>query len=77
LTLRPAPRGEVAEQVDEWAAVFGPAGMGANIPLGTARWFAPDDVRSSGRRSRMMQIGYAPTEIEGLGQYSDEPRWIP
>jgi len=33
-------------------------------------------VRSSGHRSRMMQMGYAPTEIEGFAQYSDEPRWI-
>jgi dihydroxy-acid dehydratase len=52
-------------------------GNKTSASLRSARWFAPDDVRSSGRRSRMMQIGYAPTEIEGLGQYSDEPRWIP
>jgi dihydroxy-acid dehydratase len=33
--------------------------------LRSARWFAPDDVRSSGHRSRMMQMGYAPKEWAG------------
>jgi dihydroxyacid dehydratase/phosphogluconate dehydratase len=33
--------------------------------LRSAHWFAPDDVRSSGHRSRMMQMGYAPTEWTG------------
>ena len=27
--------------------------------LRSARWFAPDDLRSFGHRSRMMQLGYA------------------
>ena len=27
--------------------------------LRSARWFAPDDLRSFGHRSRAMQIGYA------------------
>ena len=26
--------------------------------LRSARWFAPDDLRSFGHRSRMMQLGY-------------------
>jgi dihydroxyacid dehydratase/phosphogluconate dehydratase len=26
--------------------------------LRSARWFAPDDLRSSGHRSRLMQMGY-------------------
>ncbi|WP_420997623.1 L-arabinonate dehydratase [Cupriavidus sp. 30B13] len=30
--------------------------------LRSARWFAPDDLRSSGHRSRIMQMGYAPEE---------------
>ncbi len=30
--------------------------------LRSARWFAPDDLRSSGHRSRAMQMGYAPEE---------------
>lgn len=42
MTVRRAPGGEVVGQDDEWAAVFGPGGAGANIPLGTARWLAPE-----------------------------------
>ncbi|MGO4154094.1 L-arabinonate dehydratase [Cupriavidus sp. YAF13] len=30
--------------------------------LRSARWFAPDDLRSSGHRSRIMQMGYSPDE---------------
>ncbi|MGN6549520.1 MAG: L-arabinonate dehydratase [Pararhizobium sp.] len=33
--------------------------------LRSARWFAPDDLRSSGHRSRTMQMGYAPEEWSG------------
>ena len=33
--------------------------------LRSARWFAPDDLRSSGHRSRMMQMGYAAEEWGG------------
>ncbi len=33
--------------------------------LRSARWFAPDDLRSFGHRSRMNQIGYADTEFQG------------
>ncbi len=33
--------------------------------LRSARWFAPDDLRSFGHRSRAMQMGYAPEEWEG------------
>ncbi|MGY6635123.1 MAG: L-arabinonate dehydratase [Alkalilacustris sp.] len=33
--------------------------------LRSARWFAPDDLRSFGHRSRMMQLGYAPDEFMG------------
>lgn len=32
--------------------------------LRSARWFAPDDLRSFGHRSRMMQMGYAPEDWE-------------
>ncbi|SMX46067.1 L-arabinonate dehydratase [Actibacterium lipolyticum] len=35
--------------------------------LRSARWFAPDDLRSFGHRSRMMQLGYADEE------YRDRP----
>ena len=30
--------------------------------LRSARWFAPDDLRTFGHRSRAMQMGYAPEE---------------
>ena len=33
--------------------------------LRSARWFAPDDVRAFGHRSRAMQMGYAPEEWAG------------
>ena len=35
--------------------------------LRSARWYAPDDLRSFGHRSRMMQMGYAPED------YLDRP----
>lgn len=33
--------------------------------LRSARWFAPDDLRSFGHRSRAMQMGYAPEDWQG------------
>ncbi|HSF96632.1 MAG TPA: L-arabinonate dehydratase [Thermohalobaculum sp.] len=33
--------------------------------LRSARWFAPDDLRSFGHRSRAMQMGYGPEDWEG------------
>ncbi|WP_306120691.1 MULTISPECIES: L-arabinonate dehydratase [unclassified Roseitalea] len=33
--------------------------------LRSARWFAPDDLRSFGHRSRAMQMGYAPEDWRG------------
>ena len=33
--------------------------------LRSARWFAPDDFRSFGHRSRVMQMGYAPADWAG------------
>ncbi|MCF3932408.1 dihydroxy-acid dehydratase [Acuticoccus sp. M5D2P5] len=33
--------------------------------LRSARWFAPDDLRSFGHRSRTMQMGYGPEDWEG------------
>ncbi len=33
--------------------------------LRSARWFAPDDFRSFGHRSRFMQMGYAPADWKG------------
>lgn len=33
--------------------------------LRSARWFAPDDLRSFGHRSRMMQMGFANEEMAG------------
>jgi dihydroxy-acid dehydratase len=33
--------------------------------LRSARWFAPDDLRSFGHRSRMNQMGYAPADYAG------------
>jgi dihydroxy-acid dehydratase len=33
--------------------------------LRSARWFAPDDLRSFGHRSRLMQMGYSPADWTG------------
>ena len=33
--------------------------------LRSARWFAPDDLRAFGHRSRAMQMGYAPEDWVG------------
>jgi len=33
--------------------------------LRSARWFAPDDLRAFGHRSRAMQMGYAPEDWAG------------
>jgi dihydroxy-acid dehydratase len=33
--------------------------------LRSARWFAPDDLRSMGHRSRIMQMGYGPADYAG------------
>ena len=33
--------------------------------LRSARWFAPDDLRSFGHRSRMMQLGYSEEDFVG------------
>src|ERR1700686_3896919 len=33
-----------------------------NEKLRSARWFAPDDLRAFGHRSRAIQMGYAPEE---------------
>jgi len=33
--------------------------------LRSARWFAPDDLRSMGHRSRLMQMGYGPADWVG------------
>jgi len=33
--------------------------------LRSARWFAPDDLRAFGHRSRIMQMGYAPSDWAG------------
>ena len=33
--------------------------------LRSARWFAPDDLRSFGHRSRMMQLGYSEADFVG------------
>ncbi len=37
----------------------------AAADLRSARWFAPDDFRSFGHRSRVMQMGYAPADWAG------------
>ena len=33
--------------------------------LRSARWFAPDDLRAFGHRSRLMQMGYGPEDWAG------------
>ncbi|MFM7040931.1 MAG: dihydroxy-acid dehydratase, partial [Planctomycetaceae bacterium] len=45
----------------------GPSLPGARDPrrLRSQRWFAPDDLRSFGHRSRLRQMGYAAEEAEG------------
>ncbi|WP_372836677.1 L-arabinonate dehydratase [Puniceibacterium confluentis] len=40
-------------------------GKKAAADLRSARWFAPDDLRSFGHRSRMMQMGYSPDDYIG------------
>ena len=43
-----------------------PAPPSAAAPLDSlrsARWFAPDDLRAFGHRSRVMQMGYAPRRL--------------
>ena len=37
----------------------------APAELRSARWFAPDDLRAFGHRSRVMQMGYAPEDWVG------------
>jgi dihydroxy-acid dehydratase len=37
----------------------------AAAQLRSARWFAPDDLRSFGHRSRFMQMGYGPEDWQG------------
>ena len=39
--------------------------------LRSARWFAPDDLRAFGHRSRAMQMGYAPEEWKGRPGHRD------
>ena len=41
------------------------SGTAPRRPLRSARWFEPDDLRSFGHRSRMMQMGYAPEDWDG------------
>jgi dihydroxy-acid dehydratase len=41
------------------------SGRKAAGDLRSARWFAPDDFRSFGHRSRVMQMGYAPADWAG------------
>ena len=40
-------------------------GMRRPEDLRSARWFAPDDLRSFGHRSRMMQLGYGEEDFMG------------
>ncbi len=42
-----------------------PAARRSVETLRSARWFAPDDFRSFGHRSRVMQMGYAPEDWVG------------
>ena len=42
--------------------------------LRSARWFAPDDLRSFGHRSRIMQMGYAP-EVDGQARHRHPEHW--
>jgi len=42
-----------------------PARRRSAASLRSARWFAPDDLRAFGHRSRLMQMGYAPEDWAG------------
>jgi dihydroxy-acid dehydratase len=42
-----------------------PSHRKAASELRSARWFAPDDLRSFGHRSRVMQMGYGPADYAG------------
>ena len=37
--------------------------------LRSARWFAPDDLRSFGHRSRLMQLGYSEEDFRGQADH--------
>ena len=39
---RAMPAAAAANDTGEWEALFGQTGAGAGIPLGTARWMAPE-----------------------------------
>ena len=42
--------------------------------LRSARWFAPDDLRSFGHRSRIMQLGYSEADfMASESMYSEVP----
>ena len=47
--------------------------------LRSARWFAPDDLRAFGHRSRAMQMGYAPedTHLWTQGEPIEARHWYP
>ena len=52
---------ELFERAGAWMTVDLPRRKSPG-ELRSARWFAPDDLRSFGHRSRTMQMGYAPEE---------------
>src|SRR3954462_8883581 len=56
---RRSPRIEIILQVSLMSAKKTPDA------LRSARWFAPDDLRGFGHRSRIMQMGYAPEDWVG------------
>jgi dihydroxy-acid dehydratase len=44
--------------------------------LRSARWFAPDDMRSMGHRSRFMQMGYGPEDWVGKPVIAIVNAWV-
>ena len=44
------------------------AGKKSPHDLRSARWFAPDDLRAFGYRSRAMQMGLAPEDWVGFAE---------
>lgn len=53
------------QQVTRMTQNTTPPGGKTPETLRSARWFAPDDLRSFGHRSRMMQLGYSEEDFMG------------
>jgi hypothetical protein len=73
-SMKPEPQPACTAKIVIWC-------RGKASPIAIKSDGAPDMIRTCSlylRRANANQPCYPPpTEIEGLGQYLDEPRWIP